>query len=59
MESGLLINVTLSFENAGVCVRACACSLSMQERGEKNDETEGSENERPSNYMTELASGSL
>lgn len=53
---GFSLMYNLLFENTALC--GCVCvSLSMQEQ--KKNETERSEIERASNYMTDLASGTL
>ena len=58
-EWGLSLTYSLLFENTALCGE-CVFHWVCKGRGKKKkDETEGSENERASNYMTDLASGSV
>lgn len=54
---GFSLTYSLLFENTALCGE-CVFHWVCKSR-EKKDETEGSRNERASNYMTDLASGSL
>lgn len=54
---GFSLMYSLLFENTALCGE-CVFHWVCKSR-KKKDETEGSENERASNYMTDLASGSL
>lgn len=59
MESGLLINALPLIWKYGFVRRVGVWSMQEQGGGEKKAKMEWGTNERASNYMTDLASGSL